>query len=215
LQADRIIHEQQLGIPWNPPSVDLFRNIDPLVVREAQRKTIGDVETEYEQEMNGKANLSNNIDGEQKDSLATRFHGMRNHSKTMKKTLELLCNEAGFLVEDKLQKLLEPLHRDEQSLMRLDSIFKAVGVETIEEIERLTSYFVANKPRNAEDDRYGSVELINEDKAVLIHPDEVVTAIKNFIEDNRRIMSADVAQEKLNQQEAIPDNITNGSFLLT
>ncbi|KAJ3192961.1 hypothetical protein HK101_005690 [Irineochytrium annulatum] len=78
-----------------------------------------------------------------KESLASKFKDHNRYSKTMKRMLELLCNEAGFLVEEKLQKLLAPLQRDEQSLMKLDSIFKALGVETVEDIEKLTSYFVA------------------------------------------------------------------------
>ena len=46
-------------------------------------------------------------------------------NENIKHMLELLCNEAGFLVEGKIQKLLEPLPPDEQSLLKIDSILKA------------------------------------------------------------------------------------------
>ena len=41
--------------------------------------------------------------------------------------LTVFSSFQGFLVESKLTKLLAPLERDEQSLMKLDAIF-AVGI---------------------------------------------------------------------------------------
>ena len=42
----------------------------------------------------------------------------------VKTILEVLCDEGGFLVEEKLNKLLQPLENDERSLIKLDAIFK-------------------------------------------------------------------------------------------
>ena len=50
-------------------------------------------------------------------------------NENIKHMLEMLCNEAGFLVEGKIQKLLEPLPSDEQNLLKIDSILKVLGVE--------------------------------------------------------------------------------------
>jgi dynein regulatory complex protein 1 len=80
-----------------------------------------------------------------------------------------LCNEAGFLIEDKLNRLLIPLQRDEQSLMRLDSIFKALGIESLEDVERLARYFI--NPAKGHD--------------ALIEPNEVVKALKKFLEHSK------------------------------
>lgn len=85
-------------------------------------------------------------------------------------------------MEDKLQKLLAPLHKDEQSLMRLDSIFKALGVDSIEDIERLTSFFIQGPPGLSLDEQANRAHLLYEDSAVLIHPNDVVTAIRKFAE---------------------------------
>lgn len=50
----------------------------------------------------------------------------------VKRILEVLCDEAGFLVEEKLNKLLQPLENDERSLIKLDAIFKvSFELETI------------------------------------------------------------------------------------
>ncbi|KAI9344658.1 sperm tail-domain-containing protein [Obelidium mucronatum] len=124
------------------------------------------------------------------ESLAAKFketklgNASAGYSKTMKKMLELLCNEAGFLVEEKLQKLLAPLHRDEQSLMKLDSIFKALGVETVEDIEKLTSFFVAREALN-NNNAGGTGEISASHGTALIHPNDVIRAIRRFVEDHR------------------------------
>jgi dynein regulatory complex protein 1 len=196
LQADRIIHEQQLGIDWTPPAEDLFKNVDPLFFHRQNTMiptTISDAENVYENEMGGK--LETKQQDDLKESLASKFQDHKNNSKTMKLTLELLCNEAGFLVEDKLQKLLEPLHRDEQSLMRLDSIFKALGVETVEDIERLTSHFVNEISISSQDLHKSRSQLIIEDNCKLIHPDDVLLAIRSFVEKSheRATISQDIS----------------------
>lgn len=71
--------------------------------------------------------------------------------------------------------------------MRLDSIFKALGVESIEDIERLSSFFVAEPSSLAvsDDPVRSRVQLIVEDEAQLIHPNEVVDAIRRFTENSK------------------------------
>jgi dynein regulatory complex protein 1 len=70
--------------------------------------------------------------------------------------------------------------------MRLDSIFKALGVETVEDIERLTSYFVNDDTISETDRDKSKSQLIAEDNAQLIKPEEVVIAIRKFTEENRK-----------------------------
>ena len=101
-QADRIIHEQELGIKWTPPKEDLFRNVDPTYFQDLadnDSREIEDARHAFENNLEEKLASSNvNSDIDRKKSLATKFQDTNKHSKTMKKTLELLCNEARFLV---------------------------------------------------------------------------------------------------------------------
>ncbi|KAJ3125191.1 hypothetical protein HK100_010936 [Physocladia obscura] len=203
--ADRIIVEQQLGMQWIAPPEDLFRTRAPNT---------------FKLQKNGSQIHDENIDGVEfvgtklhertggsNESLAAIFKETRlanapaGYTKTMKKMLELLCNEAGFLVEEKLQKLLAPLHKDEQSLMKLDSIFKALGVETIEDIEKLTSFFFA-KAQTVSDANASTTTATSADSVAapnesiitsslstlhssLINPNDVIRAIRKFVEDHR------------------------------
>jgi dynein regulatory complex protein 1 len=169
---------------WKPPIEDLFKNVDPLFFQKKNnhKTKISDAEQALENQIEER--IEPNYQDQIKESLASKFQSSKKNSKTMKMTLELLCNEAGFLVEDKLQKLLEPLQRDEQSLMRLDSIFKALGVESVVDIERLSSFFVQDAISD-QDSQKSKSELIIEDNAVLIHPNDVVTAIRRFVDSSR------------------------------
>ncbi|KAJ3042074.1 hypothetical protein HDV00_008155 [Rhizophlyctis rosea] len=152
VQADRIIHEQQLGIPYIPPAEELFRSVDPGFFhgggggRSISPSSVA-ASPDLEEGAAAAGGKAAEPELERRDSLAAKFRDHRGNNKTMKRVMELLCNEAGFLVEDKLQKLLAPLHRDEQSLMKLDSIFKALGVESVEDIEKLATYFIAREPK--------------------------------------------------------------------
>ena len=89
-------------------------------------------------------------------------------NENIKHMLELLCNEAGFLVEGKIQKLLEPLPPDEQNLLKIDSILKVLGVEGAGDVEKLLSYFLADA-----------------DNHELIHPNDAIKAIKAFVEEHQ------------------------------
>ncbi|KAH6602621.1 hypothetical protein BASA61_000954 [Batrachochytrium salamandrivorans] len=190
LQADRIITEQQLGMTWSLPKEDLFRNIDSAFFNGLvgnDKKTNLNSQTMFEETKDAQLfGFNVESDAEKRESLAIKFQGQKGHSKTTKTILELLCNEAGFLVEDKLQRLLEPLHHDEQSLMKLDSIFKALGVETIEEIELLTSYFVAEKMQVVSDSHLESTSISVDEAAVPIHPNDVIRAIRDFVEHKQK-----------------------------
>ena len=50
-----------------------------------------------------------------------------------------------FLVEQKLLSLLQPLEKNDQSMIKVDSIFKALGVETEDDVKLLAQYFVNHR----------------------------------------------------------------------
>jgi dynein regulatory complex protein 1 len=133
LEADRIAYEQQLGLKWEVPAPwesPLTRiptaktNKGGEVVSASQVAasafSAADSETEGVQEAN--------VSGDVVPGSPTMGHPPAEASPltstALKQALELICDESGFLVEDKLRQLLSPLERNEQLLMKLDSIFK-------------------------------------------------------------------------------------------
>ncbi|KAI8917106.1 sperm tail-domain-containing protein [Powellomyces hirtus] len=201
LQADQIIYEQQLGLPWtlSTSPEEVFRSVDPAFFHSSSpaaasaaaaalhgsRPTSGRLHSDA---TTGAGNVPGTANGPRLSiaaqllsniNLAVAFnahdqgHPAPSASST-KKMLDLLCVEVSFLVEEKLQKLLSPLHTSEQSLMRLDSIFKALGVESMDDIETLMTYFF--KQSKSED---GSEEM------ELIGPNDVVPAVRRFLDDKK------------------------------
>ena len=148
LQADKIIHEQQLGLSWLPPSEHIFHASGDGAGGAGAARAGGE---------GGEGGSEGPISRGQMDN------------ENIKHMLELLCNEAGFLVEGKIQKLLEPLPPDEQNLLKIDSILKVLGVEGAADVEKLLSYFLADA-----------------DNYELIHPNDAIKAIKAFVEEHQQ-----------------------------
>ena len=114
----------------------------------------------------------------------------------------------GFLLEQKLVHLLNPLEKNEKSMVKLDSIFKALGVETENDVKLLAQYFVNHRTykdliknkafiqrkistdndNNSEyaDDEENIEKIVPLDSVELIHPNEVITALKTFTTLNQK-----------------------------
>ncbi|CAF0771917.1 unnamed protein product [Adineta steineri] len=197
LDADRVIFEQQLGLPWSPTDLEFMNNVGPIDATKIPKPSI-DVVREIltdQQDENSAGNLISNA--------------------TMKAILELLCDEGDFLVEPKLLALLDPLETNEKSLIKLDAIFRALKVENEEDIKVMAKFFVdhiqQNKdkqsktyvssgvgPEQHETDEVtqtGAHQITDADGncVELIHPNHVLKALKAFLTDYR-------AQQKATSQ---------------
>merc|ERR1712048_450247 len=94
------------------------------------------------------------------------------------------CDESGFLVEEKLTKLLAPIEKNEQSLMKLDAIFNAIGVETEQDIYQLSQYLLESQV--TADDNLDSSDTTDENvQNALVDPNRVITLLRQFVEDHR------------------------------
>ncbi|NWT48367.1 DRC1 protein, partial [Chroicocephalus maculipennis] len=135
LDADRIIHTQQLGLPWEEPRYWFLNNVGPLKRYKAKRtatKLAAEVLTAGSRE-GGK---------EKTAKVEDRVTQLRNISKkTAKRILELLSDESGFLIENKLLKPLNALGRQERTIMKLDSIFAALGIDSEDDLYQLVDFF--------------------------------------------------------------------------
>ncbi|KAI3386567.1 hypothetical protein SNEBB_009483 [Seison nebaliae] len=140
--CEKVIHEQQLGL--DIADVKDERVCQP-VKKNVDRKSDGKT-TVHETDAETPLELSN---------------------ETQKKIFQLICNEAGFLIDEKVLELLDPLPANEQSLIRLDAICQVFGLHSQEEIEELTNYFISKK----------SDEPSPND---IIHPNDVLAALKDF-----------------------------------
>ncbi|KAM6279773.1 dynein regulatory complex protein 1 [Porphyrio hochstetteri] len=160
LDADRIIHTQQLGLPWEEPRSWCLNNIGPLGHPMAKRRAIklaaevltggrpspaslrapSDLCALLSQESSaegGKERRTKSGDGVRPLRSIPR--------KTAKRILELLSDELGFLTESKLLQPLRALGRHEHTLAKLSSIFAALRIETEGDLYQLLEFFLQSK----------------------------------------------------------------------
>ncbi|XP_038252614.1 dynein regulatory complex protein 1 isoform X2 [Dermochelys coriacea] len=151
LEADRVIHTQQLGLPWVEPDYWFLDNMGPIVHRKAIKSA-----SKVAQEMMA---LTESSQQEEEEEAAAVVEGRKEMVeageevkpprhilvKSVKHILELLCDESGFLIESKLVGLLQPLERHEHSLMRLDAIFAALEIDNEDDVYTLVDFFLKFK----------------------------------------------------------------------
>ncbi|XP_039384258.1 dynein regulatory complex protein 1 [Mauremys reevesii] len=210
LEADRIIHTQQLGLPWVEPDYWFLDNVGPIVHRKVIRSA-----SKLAQEVMALTESSQQEEEEGRKEAGEEVKPPRHISvKSVKHILELLCDESGFLIESKLLGLLQPLERHERSLMRLDAIFAALEIDNEDDVYALVDFFLKFKAQqvgssqgkewaeeqgpeelavDAADSDEGSAALKEEGTAhqssaaspssVLFHPDDVLKALKAFVLD--------------------------------
>ncbi|KAM6901524.1 LOW QUALITY PROTEIN: dynein regulatory complex protein 1-like [Lycodopsis pacificus] len=113
--------------------------------------------------------------------------------ETLKKVMELLCDEAGFLMEDKLLNLLAPLEKEEQTVVKLGSLLCDVCVELGES---------SNKEEDVE------TKSMTHLSSELINPNHILPALKSFLEQHMRSRESSASQNHSFHVEAwdTPEN---------
>ncbi|XP_069829293.1 dynein regulatory complex protein 1 isoform X2 [Dendropsophus ebraccatus] len=173
LEVDHIIHEQQLGLPWTSPDLWFMDNVGPLVVKPKEQKAARALAQEVMRDSgSGRTVTSGNLESSHPSSPPFS-------PRTVKQILEVLCDESGFLIENKLEQLLSPLEKDERSLIRLDAIFGALQIEVEDDVYKLVDFFLKYQKQQERplQDEEGSPAPHPTD---LIHPNDVLRALRAF-----------------------------------
>ncbi|XP_075782059.1 dynein regulatory complex protein 1 [Pelodiscus sinensis] len=145
LDADRVIHTQQLGLPWVEPDDWFLDNVGPVVYRKTMKSASKLAQEVMALTESGRPEQEE--EGRKEAAEAGEEAKPPRHvsAKTVKLILELLCDESGFLIESKMLGLLQPLERQERSLMKLDAIFAALGIDNEEDVYALVDFFLTFK----------------------------------------------------------------------
>ncbi|KAM9297952.1 dynein regulatory complex protein 1 [Morus bassanus] len=247
LDADRIIHTQQLGLPWEEPRYWFLNNVGPVGHYKAKRmatKLAEEVLTEsssggQEEEREKEEVDSGEVGKENTAKVEDRVTPLRNISKkTAKRILELVSDESDFLIESKLLRPLHALGRHERTLMKLDSVFAALEIDSEDELYQLVDFFLKYKAQEvavsqsqsnpggedvtdpAEDrEDGGSSAQRNELRSprnslgslpsVCIHADDVLTILKAFVRDFDKLRKKDRSAKEVLQ---VRDSSKDGEY---
>ncbi|OAF67030.1 Dynein regulatory complex protein 1, partial [Intoshia linei] len=182
LAVDRVIYEQQLGLPYVENN-DIFGEITTNVESSTNntRKsslTAKDIST-------GLLNKSYN-----ENNLSESFTLQKFPPTAVKRVFEIISEEMDFLIEDKLNKLLTPLENDERYLMRLDAIFGALGVISDKHVYDLIHYFIIDEDKADYDE---DIKIIDANDAIL--------AVRRYIEEREKNLGFKNLKSIVNEQK--------------
>ena len=141
LVADKIIQEQQLGLLWFPPQEELINK----AFEDSKKRALAAGKRRVE-------NPNGAIDLADLSRIA---------SERVRQVLTMLVDEAGFLVDTKVQKLLETVDPSDGQHLKVSSVLQALGIQSEEDMKKLASYFIVDDGGGG-----GEVQYIPNDEAV-------------------------------------------------
>ena len=189
VKANEIIHKQQLGLNW----------VTPTLVESPMTQHLAAEQPGVSKALHYAASVVSGTISEA-DVPSYSSIGLKASQKltarspaVIKCVLDLLAEESEFLVESKLYKLLAPLEKDEQLLMKLDAIFKALKIEKEADIHRLVEYFIVEEETvesGLQDPEEQAGQPSSEDKENLVvegvrivNPNEIPKVLRCFVEE--------------------------------
>ena len=117
----------------------------------------------------------------------------------VKRMLQLLSAEAGFLVDAKVRQAIDQLgtgaRAEEAAVLKADSILKALGGEGEGDVDMLLSYFFRDEEDDASDDEEDALARAA-GRGLRVSQDDVIAVIKEFVveRDRRRSEEEEGAQ---------------------
>ena len=141
LVADKVIQEQQLGLLWFPPQEELINK----AFEDSKKRALAAGKRRVE-------NPNGAIDLADLSRIA---------SERVRQVLTMLVDEAGFLVDTKVQKLLENVDPSDGQHLKVSSVLQALGIQSEDDMKKLASYFIVDDGGNG-----GEVQYIPNDEAV-------------------------------------------------
>lgn len=185
LQADKILHEQQMGWQWRPPHESVFS----LIPAASNDKNEGEKQGEGEEGEGEEVNEEEAAAKRAEEEVQRRIRDPKNYG-----ALSLLCDEGGFLIDVKTRAMLDKLSKDDAGHVKAESVLRALGVVDGPSFDSLLEALTADS--NIELRAKGlaaggrslptdiSTKSGGEEGAstILIHPDDVIRRLKAFIE---------------------------------
>ena len=150
--CDRVIHVQQLGIAWQPPTDPIFqKSAGGTGDAGAQSLMGGQNPSVMDSSKHGVSKSEMMDDGQMSNSTAKpEDQNMKENFYKVKIVFEILIAEASYLIDDKAFSLCEGKSQKEQFLIMIDSIRKSLGIESMEDVTLLVDTFYEFGPQKRE-----------------------------------------------------------------
>nr|XP_054509719.1 LOW QUALITY PROTEIN: dynein regulatory complex protein 1 [Agelaius phoeniceus] len=161
LDADRIIHVQQLGMPWEEPQLWFMDNVGPLGGSQEKRDAMelatklleginpgkADQEGRRSRKKGARSAEGGKENQERMEDRITSRPGIPR--KTLRRILEVMSEESAFLLENKLLKPLREVVGPRNDVQQLQTIFQALRIEDEDELRALVDFFLDYESHHA------------------------------------------------------------------
>lgn len=186
LKIDKLLWEQQLGLEWEKPDINVVRKEDLESYKRAVECLNGNKRDDEKDQSKALAKIKS-----AQQSQRTREQELM-EQKLLRIIFRAIADNSGFLIEVKLKELLLPYARTEQTLVNLDAVFSALGIYHSNEIDFIKSYFVPfTKCRMCDINPFAEgypenipVECLGEDHDMEIATIDVYKALVKFTKDH-------------------------------
>lgn len=145
IQADKVIHTQQLDIPWVPPQDDYFKKMLQSQ-DQAQPESYQGAESQEQhsqmdaQNTHSKSDLVQDMSQHASDDKGQAADNLLRYEK-IKNVFKLLIEDAEYLIDDRTFERCEGATLKEQFQIKIDSIRKSLGIEEMRDVDLLVKIF--------------------------------------------------------------------------
>ncbi|EDV34413.1 uncharacterized protein Dana_GF21304 [Drosophila ananassae] len=131
---DRIIHEQQLAMPWSRP-------VAPIPNINKSKKKRNNILEKFDMRI-GRV-PKNRVVSKSGPKHRPDIKELPPESlRLMRNLIRKLSDRGGFLIEERLLKILEPYSEEDKCLVRIDNIFAALRIRHLRDVKELTKVFM-------------------------------------------------------------------------
>jgi hypothetical protein len=203
LQADKLIHEQQMGMLWFPPSEQQLNDLF-----EQQRK---DAFAEMRKRMLlGNPNMRNPNTAQTAEAKDYRVLARTIiQSPGLREMSQMLSDNTDFLHDAQLRKQLAALPHDKASAVLIKNVFKVLGIHNLQDAQVLQLFFTSEAQQATPEQLHAMVHRMSSSKTstsptrispslggddMMVSDGEVVECLKHFL-TYRNAVSAEEAGE--------------------
>ncbi|KAI9188999.1 hypothetical protein H9P43_000426 [Blastocladiella emersonii ATCC 22665] len=191
LMADSVIHQQQLGLPWEPPLMDALGTGATVEHAAATSSTPVPADGSTSGPLGASANGGPGLSGSG-DEVPISMLLLSSKNSVVQSILGMLSTEASFLLDDKLTRLLAPLPAHERALLKLDTILKALDVGSASDLVLFLELFLQPKFHGSAPNLAAAVMYNQEEvdppvvESMLIHPNQVTKVLMQYMRERER-----------------------------
>ncbi|XP_047193926.1 dynein regulatory complex protein 1 [Hippoglossus stenolepis] len=187
LATDSEICEKHLGLAWDRPVMP-FRELSGPIRPEKQTNTDPHTQlSQTEQDLEcsqGAKDMSDRASSEAESTVVDKEGSDAGLEEEMlARVSQLLCDATG-LIQENILMLLTPLEEDVQTAMKLGSFLYALGLAD-EDFPKLAHFLLKYRQEQSEDVSGELSESSDQEEALIIHPNQVLTALKGFLQQHK------------------------------